>query len=289
LVSRSNAAFYRRYTRAEASPALPMSRCIRYNDGMSDQFSRLEAQLERVIEDAFTQLFGKTIRPQDIALRLSRAMDDHLRDADDGEARPFAPDHYTICINDKVRAQLLARQPNFESILCRHMIDLATAADYRLNNIPQVDLIGDSDVDAADIDVTAVHIDPRISHTAAMQDAHVLISPEAAPRHPQLIINGTRVIPLESSLINIGRSRDNHIVLDDLHISRHHVQLRLRFGRYTMFDISSQSGTKVNNVPVREHRLQTGDVIRIGKTHIVYIEDTPTDSGTGVLAALHNG
>jgi pSer/pThr/pTyr-binding forkhead associated (FHA) protein len=108
------------------------------------------------------------------------------------------------------------------------------------------------------------------------------------PHNPQLIVNGKHIIPLQKPIVNIGRSKDNHLVLDDLFVSRHHIQLRLRFGRYTLFDTSSQSGTKVNDVPVREHRLQSGDVIRVGKTQIVYLEDDPNngEEGTGVNAAL---
>ena len=95
------------------------------------------------------------------------------------------------------------------------------------------------------------------------------------PQNPQLIVNGETAIPLNSPIINIGRSRDNHIVLNDPYISRHHVQLRLRFGVYTLFDTQSQGGVLVNDVVVREHRLQPGDVIRIGKTQLVYFEDAP--------------
>ena len=41
--------------------------------------AKLEAQLEHIIEGAFANLFGKTINAQDIALRLSRAMEDNLQ------------------------------------------------------------------------------------------------------------------------------------------------------------------------------------------------------------------
>jgi pSer/pThr/pTyr-binding forkhead associated (FHA) protein len=96
-----------------------------------------------------------------------------------------------------------------------------------------------------------------------------------APQNPQLIINGQDTYPLKEPLINIGRSRDNHIVLDDPYSSRHHAQLRLRFGVYTLFDTQSQGGIMVNDVIVREHRLQAGDVIKLGKTQMVYLEDSP--------------
>ncbi|MFN8531691.1 MAG: DUF3662 and FHA domain-containing protein [Anaerolineae bacterium] len=256
---------------------------------MSDQISRLEAQLERLIEGAFTQLFGKSIRPQDIALRLSRAMEDHLRPSDDGDPRPYAPDHYLIHLNPDVCSSLLNRQPALTAVLSRHIVDLATFAEYRLSGLPAVELIPDAAFDASELEVIALHVDTNRNLTEVLTNAETP-KPDAppAPRNPHLIINGGQMVPLNQPVMNVGRSRDNHIVLEDLHVSRHHVQLRLRFGHYTVFDTNSQAGTKVNNVVIREHRLQTGDVIRIGKTQMVYIEDTPTDDQTGVAASLHS-
>jgi pSer/pThr/pTyr-binding forkhead associated (FHA) protein len=50
-----------------------------------------------------------------------------------------------------------------------------------------------------------------------------------------------------------------------------------------IFDTDSAAGTYVNNVMIREHRLQPGDVIRLGKISMVYLEDdheldSPTES-----------
>ncbi|MBZ0288066.1 MAG: FHA domain-containing protein, partial [Anaerolineae bacterium] len=82
----------------------------------------------------------------------------------------------------------------------------------------------------------------------------------------------------------IGRSHENDVILDDQHVSRFHAQVRLRFGHYVIFDADSASGTFVNDVRVREHRLQTGDVIRIGGTSLVYMQDDTQVSGdTAIL------
>ncbi len=101
-----------------------------------------------------------------------------------------------------------------------------------------------------------------------------------------MIVNGDTTVEMTEPLVNLGRSRDNHVVLDDPYISRHHAQIRLRFGRYTLFDTQSQTGTYVNDSRVREHNLQTGDVIRMGKITMVYLEDDPFgESQTRVDAA----
>jgi hypothetical protein len=243
---------------------------------MNDQaIARLEAKLERLIEGAFAQVFSKTIRAQDIALHLSRAMESGTQHASDGDPRPYAPDYYRIRLNPDVCDHLLLRQPELGGILGQHLVELAAAVGYRLSDVPAIELIAATDVEPNEIIVDARHQNGGVPATAVMPRISVLDS--STPQNPQLIINGETTVYLRDPLINIGRSRDNQIVLNDPYASRHHVQLRLRFGVYTLFDTQSQGGVLVNDVVVREHRLQTGDVIKLGKTQLVYLEDTPQE------------
>lgn len=248
---------------------------------MNEQnIARLEAQLERLVESTFAHLFGKRIRAQDIALQLARAMEQNAVSDSRGDARAIAPDHYAIMMPSVMRQQLLQNQPALPQILSQHLVELATNAGYRLNTQPTVELIANDELKMGAVTVIASHGKKRHSTTAVMQRVSIDSEP-SAPLNPQLLIQGKPAISLTSDVINIGRSRDNHIVIDDRSVSRYHLQLRLRFGRYTLFDTQSQSGTLVNNVRIKEHNLQTGDVIQIGNTRLVYMEDRPTsDSQT---------
>lgn len=98
------------------------------------------------------------------------------------------------------------------------------------------------------------------------------------PRMARLVINGRRTVPLSTSLVNIGRADHNDIILDDPHVSRHHAQIRLRWGVYTLFDVESAAGTFVNEVRVREHRLQNGDTIRLGQSLLLYLMEDSLSS-----------
>jgi hypothetical protein len=251
------------------------------------KLSRLEAQLEHLIEGAFAQLFSKTIRPQDIAVQLSRAMESNLAASEDNDYRPVAPDDYLIRMNPEVQEHLLRRQPQLAPILSQYIVDLVTDGGYRLNHRPAIRIVADQTLAPNEMTVYAEHVDRQKSSTAVMERVELPSDDQQAPRNAQIIVNGQQVIPLTAPLVNIGRSRENDIVLNDPFVSRHHAQLRLRFGSYTLFDTSSQSGTLINDVTVREHRLQPGDVIQIGKTRLVYLEDRPTDTHTGASTALH--
>jgi hypothetical protein len=247
---------------------------------MNDQaIARLEAKLEQLIEGAFAQLFSKTIRAQDIALHLARAMEGGVQPANDGDPRPYAPDRYTIRLNPDVCEHLMVRQPELTVILGQHLVELASALGYRLSEMPAIELISAPNSDPSDILVDAGYRNGVVSATAVMQP--IALPQTRTPQNPQLIVNREMTLVLSDPIINIGRSRDNHVVLDDPYVSRHHIQLRLRFGVYTLFDTQSQGGVLVNDVVVREHRLQPGDVIRVGKTQMVYLEDTsPLDEQT---------
>ena len=248
----------------------------------SQHVNRLEEQLERLVEGAFTHFFGKKIQAHDIALELSRAMEDSAVTAMPGDPRPLAPDHYRIFLHTDIIQHLLHRQPALAEILSQHMVELATSAGYRLDNVPLIEFHADDNLGTGTVLVQAQHSDRR-HHTTALLKRVEPPPSHPAPINPQLFIHGRQPVPLQQDLINIGRSRDNHIIVDDVSVSRHHLQLRLRLGRFWLFDTQSQSGTFVNGVRVKEHILQAGDVIRIGGTQIVYMEDTPlSDTETGV-------
>jgi hypothetical protein len=252
---------------------------------MNEQhIARLEAQLERLVEGAFAQLFGKKIRAQDIALQLVRALEDERRPPRMGDPRPFAPDVYYIYLSAKVHTHLLRNHPNLTQILSKHLVELATQAGYRLNYVPSIYLFADNRLDDGTLVVRAAHSDEHNSSTAAMQRADVPMI-QSAPMNAQLLINGKYTCRLTEALMTLGRERDNQIILDDTYASRHHAQLRLRFGVYTLFDTNSRSGTFVNNVQVKEHRLQSGDVIRIGKTEMIYLDDDPMNDSQAISGA----
>ncbi|MCA0452797.1 MAG: DUF3662 domain-containing protein [Chloroflexi bacterium] len=246
---------------------------------MKDQHvARLEAQLERLVENTFAHLFGKRVKAQDIALQLARALEDFAVSDSLGDGRRIAPDQYTISMTSAMRHQLLQHQPDLPQILGNYLVELATNAGYRLNLHPQVDIIANDSLVIGAVSVIATHRNRKNSTTAIMQRVE-LDEGQDVPHNPQLLIQGKPAIALSTDIVNIGRSRDNHIVIDDRAVSRYHLQLRLRFGRYTLFDTQSQGGTMVNNVRVKEHNLQTGDVIQIGNTQLVYMEDRLNSDG----------
>lgn len=50
----------------------------------------------------------------------------------------------------------------------------------------------------------------------------------------------------EESEVTVGRSIDNHIIIDDISVSRNHSVIRWKKGQMFLFDNGSTNGTQVN-------------------------------------------
>lgn len=254
---------------------------------MTDQpVARVEAQLERLIEGAFAQLFGRGLTARDLAVRMTRALESGLLPSADADRRPIAPDHYAIRLHPDTADHLLIHQPGLVPVLAAHITTLAQAAGYRLLAEPLVELKPSAETPANAIVVVAGFQNEPQTATQTLDSQTLKAALERGPINPVLMINGEQTIPLTKPIITIGRGQDNDITISDRFVSRHHLQIRLRLGAYFAFDTNSQSGISINDAMVREHRLQSGDVIQIGKTRLLYLEDSQIGDGhTSTLPA----
>jgi hypothetical protein len=85
-----------------------------------------------------------------------------------------------------------------------------------------------------------------------------------------LVVSGRRLlVPPRGAAI--GRSRDCDIVLEDSSVSRRHAELRSRGPTWTIEDLGSTNGVRVNGVPIHgAHYLHSGDRIEMGSTEMLF-------------------
>ncbi|GGZ30464.1 ABC transporter ATP-binding protein [Streptomyces inusitatus] len=82
----------------------------------------------------------------------------------------------------------------------------------------------------------------------------------------------TTVRPLPARTVRIGRGADNDLVVDDLTVSRHHAELRVRpDGRHEIADLGSHNGTFLNGGPVARALVSPGDVVGIGHSAFLLV------------------
>lgn len=71
-------------------------------------------------------------------------------------------------------------------------------------------------------------------------------------------------------VVTIGRDSGNRIQLHDTEVSRRHAEIRRVDDRYLLVDLNSSNGTLVNGKAVREHILNSGDQVQVGRTLMLF-------------------
>jgi FHA domain len=99
------------------------------------------------------------------------------------------------------------------------------------------------------------------------------------PKSAFLILQGTRIIPLNQPVITIGRRLDNHVILEDPRVSRTHAQIKLINDRFVIFDTNSTGGTYVNGKRTDQSVLYPGDVISLAGVVFIYSQELPAKPG----------
>jgi hypothetical protein len=72
------------------------------------------------------------------------------------------------------------------------------------------------------------------------------------------------------AICNIGRVAENHVAIDKPEVSRNHARIAKGDTGWILTDLGSGNGTYANGKRVKEHKLKSGDKIRIGTTHFVF-------------------
>ena len=246
-----------------------------------NKISKFEALAEQWVEGTFGRLLGGRLQPMQVAAALARAMEDNQFQADSGER--FAPNVYWVYLNPGDYEALRASTPTLPEDLARSLLALAERENLRLSEQPIVEIRSEESIPRRQVSVAAQYVaqdTAPISQTAE-------IAPEAVDAirqslsvtsnvHSFLILEGRRHVPLVKPVVTLGRALDNDIVLDDARVSRRHAQLRIRHGRYVLYDTGSSGGTTVNDRSVTEVVLSAGDVIALAGAQIIFGEDTPT-------------
>jgi pSer/pThr/pTyr-binding forkhead associated (FHA) protein len=249
-----------------------------------DQFEHLA---ERLVEGTFSRIFADRLSPMKVAAHLERAIEEHQIRSSGGTAE--APTHYWIYLNPRDYEALRPdfqgeREADAQEALARQISELVSDADLALETPPIVHIRPDGEIPPREVRVDARWAPDRkkpVDETRSMEAAGDPDEEEEpvseGPRgRPFIVLEGQRHVNLTQPTVSIGRALDNDVIIDDPRVSRHHAQLRHRYGHYVLYDLDSSGGTRINDYPVEECVLHSGDVISFAGVEVVYGEDPPT-------------
>lgn len=97
---------------------------------------------------------------------------------------------------------------------------------------------------------------------------------QRAPYMPQLVARdgpykGER-FALNDGETTVGRVPGNDVILDDASVSRRHAKVVRTEGTFTLFDLRSSNGTRVNGSKITRTELKDGDAILFGDIPVVF-------------------
>jgi hypothetical protein len=243
-------------------------------------FARIEAFLERLFEAPAGRL-GATLQPVLLTKRIERAMDSGKAF---GAAGVIVPNRYDLHLHPADFAAFEPYRGSLEDDLAHGAAARARRERYHLVARPTVTLVPDPAVPRGDVRVAANVVDvagePIPEPMPAPDHTMVLTRPGQEPATPDSAARAFLLVhtdgaprvrfDLGGAVISIGRASDNDVIVDDPEVSRHHCQLKLQHGAYSLADLGSRNGSWINGQPVSEVALGPGDVIRIGSTEIEF-------------------
>jgi hypothetical protein len=236
--------------------------------------SRFEQFMENMVEGSVARIFRSPVQPAEIAKRLERAMESQQTIS---VRRVIVPNAYKVFLNPQDFTAFQPIRAEVEKEMGTYLSELAAERDFTMLEYPRVELAEDPAVPRRTIQVvaeTTVQAEEE-SATRVMSATQQLHMPSQSNSRALLLLEtsrGVNPIPLETTLLTVGRGLDNDIVLEDARVSRHHAQLRYKSRRFWLTDLGSTNGTFINGERVSESALSNGDAISLGGLELLFRE-----------------
>jgi Protein of unknown function (DUF3662)/FHA domain len=229
----------------------------------------------------FSRAFSSEVQPVELARKLAKEMDANKTA---GVARVYVPNEYTVYLSSRDRTRLEGYERSLEQELAGYLLEHGRRRSYDLLTRPTVSFETDERLRLGEFGIQARLVKPPAHEGASPsqgEEGHTMVysavrdaSPapaEAAGRAEvatrAVVALGDRRYVLDGPRATIGRAKDADCVLRDPNVSRHHAELRRSpSGEWTIADLGSTNGVKVNDRRVGSTRLSAGDRVTLGTT-----------------------
>ncbi len=246
----------------------------------------LETTIANLVEGTFGRLFRSEVRPIELAHKLAREMDEHRTTS---VSRTYAPNEYSIWLSPSDRARYEGVEDEVIAELSAYLLEHARRESLILASQPAISFHTDDSLSLGEFGIQARLVraaghseDPGAAEPLDEHGQTMIYSTSARVRGPieeaqarrparaLLTIGGKRLLVPPGGGV-IGRSRDCEIVLEDTGISRRHAELRPGADGWTVADLGSTNGSRVNGRELSGAQpLHAGDRLELGSTEIVF-------------------
>lgn len=218
-----------------------------------------ERRLGGLVEGLFSKAFRSGVQPVEIAKLIMREMESGRSV---GVSEVWAPNRFELSLSPEDAARYEQAEDAIASELRRVIRESAAEHGWGLVGPPELEFVVDENLKKGDLECVASLVEGEDDGTGAGH-ASVVVREDGKER----------LVPLASDVVTIGRLADCDVVLKDKGASRKHAQLKLRDGTWTLTDLGSTNGTRLNGQTVQARELSDGDTITIGTTVIEFRRD----------------
>jgi hypothetical protein len=248
----------------------------------------LENLIAGLVEGTFGRVFKAEVRPMELARKLAREMDENKTIS---VSRVYVPNEYAVWLSPKDRERYEGVEQEVIDELCAYLLEHARGEDLALASRPRIAFHTDEQLQLGEFGIEA---------RLAKSDAGAEEEPEPAPHEEQdevgntmifsnservrsaveqstrrrskalLVVSGRRLLVAPRGAV-IGRSRECDVVLEDSGVSRRHAELRPQGRAWTIEDLGSTNGVRVNGLAVDgSQELLSGDRVEMGSTEMLF-------------------
>lgn len=240
---------------------------------MKSFLASLEKKIQAIVEGPSRLFPGQSKNSMD-SLVLAEIQQNFSKIISDGGD---LPNIFSIHVNPIDHELILHDQYWFEH-LKKALIEIAEENKKKFVGPLSIELISDDEIDRQKFVLSSFVVPSVIEQTSAMktgikeENKNALLDNMA-----YLILPDQKIYPLNHGIVQIGRRKDNHLIIDLPTISRNHAQIRKIQGKFVIIDLNSTSGTIVNGIRVSQMTLFPGDVISFAGYTIIYGEEVLED------------
>lgn len=214
-----------------------------------------ERRLGGLVEGLFSKTFRSGVQPVEIAKLILREMDSGRAV---GVSEVWAPNRFEVSLSEADAERLRQVESALVTELKQVVRDNASERGWGLVGPPEIELVADPGLKKGDL-----------SCVASLVEGAEKVEPVAPGGRASIVVHEddeARTVPLRGEVVTIGRLPDCDVVLKDKGASRRHAQIRDKDGVFTLTDLGSTNGTRLNGQTVQSRRLEDGDRITIGVT-----------------------
>jgi hypothetical protein len=236
----------------------------------------LEEKLAGLVEGTFGRVFRTEVRPVEIARKLAREMDEHRTVS---VSRTYVPNEYAVWLSPEDRSRYEGVEQEVIDELAAYLLEHARRERLALISRPQIEFHTDERLSLGEFGIQTRTVRTQHERDEAEQGDHGrtmvyssadrvqegLDQARAAPSRRALLVAEGKRLPIAPSGAVIGRSRECDVVLADSNVSRRHAEIRPAGGEgWTITDLGSTNGIKVNGRSVTSAPLRPGDLLVVG-------------------------